>query len=333
MKLARRVSAAIALGFAALSATALPLAPAHAAAQAADYPDKPVKIIVPYPPGGTNDIVVRLVGKKLGEQLGQPIIVENKAGASGNIGAESVARAPADGYTLLLVTTGHAIHPSLYKNLRYDITKDLMGVSRLSSGPMLVMVNPKLGINNIQDLIARAKAEPGAMFFSSAGNGSSTHLTTELLASKAGIKLTHVPFNGSAPAMSDVMAGNTQVVLDLMFSALPQVQSGRLKAIAITGTARSPLLPDVPTVAESGVAGFDAEVWNGLMVPANTPQPIVDRLNAELKKVLADPDIKTRLDAQGFPASWSTPAEFDKQIASEIKRWAPVVQASGATVQ
>jgi len=302
-------------------------------AASTDFPTQPIKIVVPYSPGGTNDVVVRLVGKKLSEQIGQPVIVENKVGASGNIGAEAVARSKPDGYTLLLVTTGHTIHPSLYKNLRYDITKDLTGVSRLSSGPMLIMVNPKDNINTLQDLIKRAKDKPDSLNYASAGNGSTTHLTTELLSSRAGLKMTHIPFGGSAPAMADVMAGNTQVVLDLMFSAMPQIESGRLKALAITGSERSPLLPNVPTVAQAGIPGFNALVWNGIMAPAHTPTPVIEKLNAEFKKILATPDIQKRLADQGFPADWSTPADFNKQIQSEISQWAPVVKSSGAQVQ
>ncbi|NYT77490.1 tripartite tricarboxylate transporter substrate binding protein [Alcaligenaceae bacterium] len=305
------------------------------AAQAA-YPEKPISIVVPYSPGGTNDVVARLLARKLGEQMAQTVIVENKVGASGNIGADTVARSTPDGYTLVLVTMGHSIHPSMYKNLRYDITKDLAPIARLSSGPMLVMVNPDLPVRNFAELVAMAKSKPGELNYASAGNGSSTHLATELIDHQAGIKMVHIPYGGSAPAMVDVIAGNAQVVLDLMFSALPQVQSGKLRAVGITSKLRSPLLPDVPTIAESnvpGLEGFDAEVWNGLMAPAGTPKPIIDRLNAELKTALADPEIKQRLDAQGFPANWSTPSDFGALIKADIARWAEVVKVSGARVE
>lgn len=304
---------------------------AHAA-----YPDQAIRIVVPYSPGGTNDVVARLLARKLGDQMGQTVIVENKAGASGNIGADSVARSKPDGYTLLLVTMGHSIHPSMYKNLHYDITKDLTPIARLSSGPMLVMVNPDLPIHNFAELVALAKTKPGVLNYASAGNGSSTHLATELIDHLAGIKMVHIPYGGSAPAMTDVMAGNAQVVLDLMFSALPQVQSGKLRAIGITSKSRSPLLPNVPTIAESKVPGlenFEAQVWNGLMAPAGTPKPIIDRLNAEIKTALSDPEIKQRLDAQGFPANWSTPEDFGALIKSDIARWAEVVKVSGASVE
>lgn len=316
---------------AAVAATAALTMPALTLAQA--FPAKPVKIVVPYPPGGTNDIVVRLLAQKLGDSMGQPFVVENKPGASGNLGAEQVARAAPDGYTLLLVTTGHSIHPSLYKNLRYNIKTDLTPVSELTRGPMLVMVTPSLPYKTVRDVIAAAKAKPGSINFGSAGNGSSTHLATELLSSMAGVKMTHIPYSGSTPAMADVMAGNAQLVMDLMFSALPQVNGGKLRAIAITGAKRSPLLPNVPTVAESGVPGFETLAWNGLMAPANTPKPIIDKLNAEIHKALDAPEMKERLRAQGFEPSPGTPEQFGALIRSEIDRWAKVVKSSGAKVE
>lgn len=303
-------------------------------AHAADaYPVKPVKIVVPYPPGGTNDIVVRLVAQKLGDRMGQPFVVENKPGASGNLGAEQVARSAPDGYTLVLVTTGHSIHPSIYKNLRYSIKTDLSPVSELTAGPMLVMITPSLPYKSVQDVLAAARAKPGTINFGSAGNGSSTHLATELMSSMAGVKMTHVPYSGSAPAMADVMAGNAQLVMDLMFSALPQVNGGKLRAIAITSAKRSPLLPNVPTVAESGVPGFETLAWNGLMAPAGTPKPIIDKLNTEVRKVMDSPELRDRLRAQGFEPAAGTPEQFGALIRAEIDRWAKVVKTSGAKVE
>jgi tripartite-type tricarboxylate transporter receptor subunit TctC len=297
-------------------------------AAAQGYPNKAVTIVVPYPPGGTNDIVARLVGKKLSEQMGLPVIVENRAGASGTTGAASVARAPADGYTLLVVTTGHTIHPALYKKLPYDMKIDLMPVTELSRGPMLVMVNPQLPVKSLQDLIALTKSKPGEINYGSAGNGSTTHLATELIGSLTGVKMNHIPYKGSAPAMMDVIGGNAQVVLDLMFSSAPHVKSGKLKAIAITGATRSPILPDVPTVAESGLPGFEATVWNGLMAPAGTQKEVIAKLNAELKKALADPGINEQLHAQGFATNWSTPEHFGALIQSETTRWGKVAKAA-----
>ncbi|MDR6455589.1 tripartite tricarboxylate transporter substrate binding protein [Variovorax paradoxus] len=324
---ARRAFVIAFLGLLAASAT-----PTTAVAQAA-YPSKTVKIVVPYPPGGTNDSVARVLAQRLADRLGQPFIVENKAGASGNLGAEFVARAPADGYTLILVTMGHTIHPSLYRNLRYDIRTDLAPITSLTTGPALLMVNPNMGVNSLKDLIALAKSKPGALNFSSAGNGSSTHLATEYLSERAGIKMTHIPFNGSAPAMMDVIAGNSQVVMDMMFSATPQVKGGKLKAIAQTGAKRSPAMLDVPTVAEAGLPGFDVSVWNGLMAPAGTPKEVIAKLNAEIKRELDSPEFKERLAAQGYEPAWSTPEQFDKLIASDIERWAKVVKTSGAKAE
>jgi len=297
------------------------------------YPTKPVKIIVPYPPGGTNDSVARILAQRLSDRLRSPFIVENRPGASGNVGAAMVARAAPDGYTLILVTMGHTIHPSLYKDLRYDIKKDLAPVTSLITGPALLMVNPNLGVDNLQDLIALAKSKPGVLNFASAGNGSSTHLGTEYLSAEAGIKMTHIPFSGSAPAMVDVIAGNSQVVMDLMFSAMPQVQSGKLKAIAQAGLQRSPAMPDVPTVAESGLPGFEVSIWNGLMAPAGTSREVIAKLNAEIKHELESPSFKERLAAQGYEPAWSTPEQFGARIASNIDRWAKVVKTSGAKIE
>jgi tripartite-type tricarboxylate transporter receptor subunit TctC len=303
-----------------------------APALAQSYPAKPVRIVVPYPPGGPNDIVARTVGQKLSEQLGQPVIVDNKPGASGNIGAESVAKSPADGYTLLLLTTGHTINPSLYPKLGYDLEKDLAPVTQLTAGPMVVVANPSLPAKNIKELISLAKAKPGSLNFGSAGNGSSTHLAPELFSSMAGIKMNHIPYKGSAPALTDLMAGQIQVAFDFMISAMPHVKSGKIKALAVTSTIRSPAAPDLPTVAESGVPGFEVIGWNGLVVPARTPKDAVAKLNAELKKALDQPDTKERFAAQGFSATWTTPEKFGAYIESEHAKWAKVVKDSGAKI-
>jgi len=320
----RRLLAAAFAAFATLAMSAPVLAQA--------FPGKPIKIVVPYTPGGPTDIVARLVGQKLSDQLGQPVIVENKPGAGGNIGAEAVARAPADGYTLLLVTTGHTINPSLYPKISYDLKKDLAPVSLLTSGPMVVAVSPSLPVNNLQELIAYAKAKPGQLSFASAGNGSSTHLAPELFSMMAGIKMNHIPYKGSAPGLADVMAGNTQVAFDFMISAMPFVRGGKLKGLATTGRVRSPAAPDLPTVAEAGVPGFEVIGWNGLMAPAGTPPDVVAKLNAALKKLLALPEVTERIAGLGSSAQWSAPPDFGAFVQSEIAKWAKVVKASGATI-
>ena len=301
-----------------------------AAAQA--FPNKPIKIVVPYPPGGPTDIPARLVGQKLAELLGQPVLIDNKPGAGGNIGADAVAKSPADGYTLLVVTTGHAINPALYPKLAYDLTKDLVPVSQFTSSPMVVTVNPSLGLNSIRDLIALAKAKPGTLNFASAGNGASTHLAPELFSMMAEVKMNHIPYKGSAPALTDVMAGNAQVAFDFMTSAMPHVRSGKLKGLATTGATRSPAAPDLPTVAEAGVPGFEVVGWNGVMAPAGTPPGVIAKLNAAIKEALAMPDVVERLTGPGANVVWNTPADFGAFVKAEVAKWNKVVKASGAKI-
>jgi tripartite-type tricarboxylate transporter receptor subunit TctC len=303
-----------------------------AGALAQGYPAKPVKVVVPYPPGGPTDIVARVVSQKLAEQTGQQFVVENRAGAGGNIGAEAVARASADGYTVLVATTAHAINPSLFKQLGYDLQKDFAPVSQLTGGPLVIVANPALPAKDVQQLIALAKSRPGRLNFASSGNGQSTHLSAELFSSMAGIKMNHVPYKGSAPALTDVIAGQADLMFDTMLSAMPQVKSGKLKALAVTSGVRSPAAPDLPTVAESGLPGYEAIAWNGLLVPAGTPRDVVARLNAEVKRTLELPEVKERFAAQGFSAAWSPPEQYAAFIQSELAKWAKVVKASGATL-
>ncbi len=305
-------------------------APAFAQTQA--YPTKPVKLVVPYPPGGPTDIVARLVAQKLSDAMGQQFIVDNRPGAGGNPGAELVARSPADGYTLVVATTAHAINPSLFKNLGYSLSKDFAPVSQLTSGPLVIVANPSLPANNVAELIALAKSKPGELNFASSGNGQSTHLSAELFAAMAGVKMNHIPYKGSAPALTDTMGGQTQLMFDTMLSAMPHVKAGKLKALAVTSAARSPVAPDVPTVAESGLPGYEAIAWNGLLAPAGTPPEVLARLSAELKKVLAAPDVKDRFEAQGFAASWNSPEDFGRFMTAEVDKWAKVVKVSGAKV-
>ena len=308
------------------------IAPAFAQTQGPAYPTKPVKLVVPYPPGGPTDIVARLVAQKLSEQMGQPFIIDNRPGAGANTGAELVARSAPDGYTLVVATTAHAINPSLFKNLGYSLSKDFVPVSLLTSGPLVIVANPALPVKNITELIALAKSKPGELNFATSGNGQSTHLSAELFASMAGVKMNHIPYKGSAPALTDTMGGQTHLMFDTMLSAMPHVKGGKLKALAVTSASRSPVAPDVPTVAESGLPGYEAIAWNGLLAPAGTPPEVVARLNAELKKALASPDVKDKFEAQGFAASWTTPTDFGRFLTVEVDKWAKVVKVSGATV-
>ncbi len=305
---------------------------AATSAFAQNYPAKPAKVIVPYPPGGPTDIVARVVSQKLSEQMGQQFIVENRPGAGGNIGAEAVAKSPADGYTLLVATTAHAINPSLFKSLGYNLTKDFAPVSQLTSGPLVIVANPALPAKNVNELIAIGRSKPGSLNYASSGNGQSTHLSAELFATMAGIKMNHIPYKGSAPALTDVMGGQASLMFDTMLSAMPHVKNGKLKAIAVTSAARSPAAPDVPTVAESGLPGYEAIAWNGLLVPAATPADIVGKLNAELRKALDAPDVRDRFSAQGFGAAWNSREAFAKFIQAELDKWAKVVKVSGATL-
>lgn len=315
---------------AALCALGLGLAVGQAFAQA--YPSKPVKLVVPYPPGGPTDIVARVIAQRLQTQTGQAFVVENLPGAGGNTGAAAVARAAPDGYTLLVATTAHAINPSLFKNLSYQFGKDFAPITQLTAGPLVIVVNPALPVKTVGELINLAKAKPGELNFASSGNGQSTHLAGELFNATAGTKIRHVPYKGSAPALTDTMGGQTQLMFDTMLSAMPHVKGGKLRAIAVTSAQRSPAAPDLPTVAES-LPGFDAIAWNGLLAPANTPREIVAKLSAELRTAMEQPEVRERFEAQGFAGAWAPPEAFAGFIHAEIDKWAKVVQVSGATIE
>lgn len=311
---------------------ALCAAAASPLAWANDYPNKPVKLVVPYPPGGPTDIVARVVAQKLQEQMGQSFFIENRPGAGANIGAEAVARSPADGYTLVVATTAHAINPSLFAKLSYSITKDFAPISQLTSGPLVIVTNPATQANNVKELIALAKSKQGGLNYASSGNGQSTHLSAELFNAMGGVKMAHVPYKGSAPALTDVMGGQADLMFDTMLSSMPHVKAGKLKALAVTSSQRSPSAPGIPTVAESGLPGYEAIAWNGLLAPAGTPKEVVDRLSAELKKVLDNPEVAQRFEAQGFAAAWSTPTAYAGFLQAEVDKWGKVVKASGARI-
>ncbi len=294
-------------------------------AAAQTYPTKPVRLIIPFPPGGSNDIVGRLVGQQLAERLGKQVVVDNRGGAGGVLGSEIAANSPPDGYTLLIISAAYAFNPSLYK-LSYDPEKAFDAVSMLGTGPNALTVYPKLPVNSVKDLIALAKAKPGALNYASAGVGSFQHLGSALFVMMAGINVVHVPFKGGGPAMADVMAGNTQICLGSLIQMIPHVNSGRLKMLGIGSMKRVAAFPNVPTIAEAGVPGYDASNWWGILVPAGTPVPIVKRLYTEITAILASPDTHKRFESQGADASAMPPAEFAKFIKRETAKWAKVVK-------
>ncbi len=313
------------------AAAACALLPGPAAAQA--FPSKPITIIVPFAAGGTTDILARIIAQGMGAELGQSVVVDNRAGAGGNIGGQVAARAPADGYTLFMGTVGtHAINAALYKKMPFDPIKDFAPLTRVANVPNLLVANPAQPFKTVQELIAYAKANPGKINFGSSGSGSSIHLSGELFKSMAKVDMQHVPYKGSAPAVTDLLGNQIAIMFDNMPSAIQHVRSGKLRAIAVTTAKRSPELPDVPTIAESGVPGYEATSWFGMFAPAATPAPVVAQLNATIVKVLAQPDIRKKLAEQGAEAAGETPAQFADFIQKESVKWGRVVKESGASV-
>ena len=322
---------------AALSAIVFAAIPA--AAQTT-WPTKPIKIVVPFAPGGTTDILARAVAPELSKALGQPVIVENRAGAGGNIGADLVAKSAPDGYTVLMGTVGtHGINKSLYSRLAYDPQKDFAPITLVAGVPNVMVMNTEtaktLGINNVPDFIRYAKAHPGRLNMASSGNGTSIHLAGELFKSMTGTYMAHIPYTGSGPAMMAMVSGNVDVMFDNLPSAMPQIKGGKLKAFAVTSAQRSAALPDLPTLAEAGgptLKGFDASSWFGLLAPAGTPPDIVKRMQEEVAKALGTPAIKEKMLAQGAIPGGNTPQQFTNFINAEHEKWAKVVKASGAKV-
>jgi tripartite-type tricarboxylate transporter receptor subunit TctC len=296
---------------------------------AQSYPTKPVRVIVPSGAGGSVDTLGRLLSQKLSSSMGQQFVVENRSGSGGVVGTEIVANAPADGYTLLMAYHSHVINPSLYKKLPFDTLKQFVPITQVAIQPELVNVHPTLPAKSTKDLIALAKARPGQLLYGSAGSGSGGHLATVLLESMAHIKMTHVPYKGSAAALFDVVAGNTQLMIATLITSLPHVRANKLRAIGITSEKRSSVVPDVPTVAET-VPGYETVVSYFLLAPAGTPQEIVNRLNAESVKALKQPDVVERLAHDGAEPVANTPQQCDRYIRSEIQKWAKVIQESGA---
>jgi tripartite-type tricarboxylate transporter receptor subunit TctC len=315
----------IALAALALAALALP-------ALADTYPSKPVKIIVPFGPGGFTDVVARILQKELQPVLGQPIIIENRPGAGSTIGTDAVAKSPADGYTLVMISTTHVISPHLYKKMPYDALNDFAPIMELVEGPYVMVVNPSLPAKDVREFIALAKEKPGDIFFASSGNGSSQHLVGALFMQMAGVKLTHVPYKGSNAAMQDLLGGQVKASFVGMPNALPNLASGKLRALAVTTKKRSPDLPDVPTMDEAGVKGYDATIWLGMLAPKGTPPAIVDKLNASMRKVLADPEAQKLMHKAGVEVAPGTPEQLQSLMKSEYARWGEVVARTGAVV-
>ena len=299
------------------------------AVRAQIYPAKAVRIVVPFPPGAGVDIVTRLFTPRLTEMLGQQFIVDNRGGAAGNIGAEAVARAAPDGYALLTAPSSAAISRSLYKNLSFDLARDFEPIALLASTPYVLVVHPSLPVRSVKELIALAKARPGQLIFGSSGNGSGAHLAAELFKMQAHVDLLHVPYKGTPPAVTDLIAGQVSLVFGNTLSVLPQVKAGRLRGLAVTSAKRSLAAPELPTVAEAGLPGFESGTWFALLAPAGTPREIVTRLNATITKIGQTPDIRDRLAAQGAEPLGGAPEEVGAFVRSEITKWGKVVAASG----
>ena len=299
-------------------------------AAAQEYPVKPIRLIAPFSPGGATDVLARIVGQKMNERMGQPAIIDNRVGAGGNIGAELVAKSAADGYTLLMGGVPHAIGMSLYSRLGYDMVKDLTAIAEVAAFPSVLVLHPSVPAKTVRELIALARARPGQLNFGSAGNGSPNHLALELLDTMAHVKMTHVPYKGAGQVVGDLLAGQLQLASMGLPVAMPHVQSGKLRAIALTGLTRSPLLPNVPTVAEAGLAGFDVTSWYGVFGPAQLPKEIVAKLNAEIGNAITAPDLAERLTALGAEPSVKSPAAFAQYVRDEITKWAKIVRESGA---
>ena len=316
-----RALAALVLAFAAVTARAA-------------YPDRPIKLVVPFAPGGSADLVGRLLAQQMSESLGQPVVVENKGGASGMLGNEYVAKSAPDGYTLTVGTLGpFAVNQTLYEHVPYDNIRDFAPITLTGLSSHILVANPAVPVTNVNELIALAKQKPGQLTFASSGTGNATHLTFELFKARAGIDIVHVPYKGGGPAMADLVGGQVQFSFASMASAVPFVRSGRLRAIAVSGGERSALFPDVPTVAEAGLPGFASEDWQGILAPAKTPPDIVQKLNGEIGRILVRPEVKTKLQAAGFEPKPSTPEWFAQFIQAETVKWAKLLKGIGIKAQ
>jgi tripartite-type tricarboxylate transporter receptor subunit TctC len=313
-------------GAAALVATLLP-----AVAFAQTYPDRPVRLIVPYAPGGSADIAARLISDEWGKALGKPLVVENKAGAGGNVGVAEVAKSAGDGYTIGLQTVSLAINPALTPKMPYDTLKDLAPIGMVASSQHVLVVNEQVPAKTVKELVALAKSKPGKLSYASAGTGSTFHMSAELFKAVAGVSIVHIPYRGGGPALSDTIGGQVEMSFPVLSAAQGHVQSGKLRALGVTGPKRSPLMPDVPTIAEAGVPGYSFETWFMVFAPAGTPKPVIDKLNASLHAVLTAQAVKDRMAKEGFEATPSTPAQARARLEKELPQWAKLVKERGIT--
>jgi tripartite-type tricarboxylate transporter receptor subunit TctC len=314
-------------------AIALAIAANASAADRQTYPARPVRLIVPFAPGGPNDIMARIVAQKFSESMGQQVVVDNRAGASGIVGTELAAQAAPDGYTLLMMSLTFAVNPSLFRKLPYDTHRDFTPVTLVASAPLMLVVHPSVGAKSVPELVNVAKTSPGKLNFGSGGPGTTPHLAGEMFAMMAGVKMVHVPYKGGGPALTDLIAGHIQLMLENIPSTLPLAKSGKLRALAVTSLKRSPLVPDLPTLDEAGLKGYEIVGWNGLFVPAGTPGAIVARIHAETRKALAQPDVKDRLVTLGAEGVGSSPQEFRAFVQAEIAKWARVVKQAGLRIE
>jgi tripartite-type tricarboxylate transporter receptor subunit TctC len=298
--------------------------------QAQVFPTKPIRLVMPYSPGGSSDILARPIANEMGKSLGQPVLIEYKPGAGSTIGADFIAKSPPDGHTLVMLLTAHAINATLVPNLPYDTVKDFAPITLAATLPLVVAVNAQANIHTLQDLIASAKANPGKLNYGSAGAGNTSHLAVEYFRSIVGIDVTHVPYKGSGPAVAGLLGREVDFMFDSLSSSLAQIQAGKFRAIAVSTAKRSHVLPQVPTIRESGVPDFDISAWYGVFAAANTPPPIVQKLNAEFIKAMAVPEARQRIEGYGYQIVGSTPAQLDAHVKSEIARWGKVVRDSGA---
>jgi tripartite-type tricarboxylate transporter receptor subunit TctC len=301
--------------------------------RAQGYPAKPIRLVVPFPPGGSLDVVARAIGQKLSAAWGQPVVIDNRPGAGGNIGADLVAKSLPDGYTILEgALSTHAVNVSLYRTLPYDPVKDFAPITLVAITPNVLVLNSAFPVNSVPELIAYAKSHPGALSFGSGSNGSAGHLAGELFKIEAGVNMVHIPYKGGAPALQALLAGDTQLMFDNLANSMPQLKAGKLKALAVTTAARSPLAPELPTLAESGLPGFDIYTWWGFMAPAGTPAPIIAKWNAEVARILGTPEMKAFFAQEGAQPAPTTPEQFAALIKREIPKYARIVKESGAKV-